>query len=224
MNQNHGPHSALKVGLRGQPTFSVASGPACSLQREMNRDGVNAAAPAFEHHENGHDAALHVRTTRRSCRTGHAGPECAGAGSGGRNPSVFRCRRRRRSKRFGAGTPRARVRGTRPNDQQTTCRSRNRSQYFRITHPFHPQSGHEYILEYDFRIKGAWYVCYQNEMAAKVAIPIHWTSLVAPDPFCVVAAGRALFRAKELLELVDMVGELKRKRTRRKGASADRGA
>jgi hypothetical protein len=33
------------------------------------------------------------------------------------------------------------------------------------------------------------------------SLPANWTSVVAEDPFNVVAAGRALCRAEELLEL-----------------------
>jgi hypothetical protein len=40
-------------------------------------------------------------------------------------------------------------------------------------------------------------------------LPASWTDLVAEDPFNVVAAGRAAFRAHELLDLVQLIGRLK---------------
>ena len=41
------------------------------------------------------------------------------------------------------------------------------------------------------------------------SLPADWTSVVAEDPFNVVAAGRAAFRVDELLELVRLIGESK---------------
>lgn len=38
------------------------------------------------------------------------------------------------------------------------------------------------------------------------SIPAKWTDVVAPDPFVVIAAGRALFRLDDLLEVVRLIG------------------
>jgi Family of unknown function (DUF5372) len=40
-------------------------------------------------------------------------------------------------------------------------------------------------------------------------VPVRWTSLAAPDPFEVVAAGRAPFRADDLLRLVELIAVLR---------------
>jgi len=40
------------------------------------------------------------------------------------------------------------------------------------------------------------------------ALPSSWTSVVGEDPFNVVAAGRALFRVEELLELGRLIATL----------------
>jgi Family of unknown function (DUF5372) len=40
------------------------------------------------------------------------------------------------------------------------------------------------------------------------ALPANWTSVVGEDPFNVVAAGRALFRVEELLELGRLIATL----------------
>ncbi len=42
-----------------------------------------------------------------------------------------------------------------------------------------------------------------------------WTDVVAGDPFVVVSAGRSPFRTADLLELAELVGEL------RQGAGSD---
>jgi hypothetical protein len=36
-------------------------------------------------------------------------------------------------------------------------------------------------------------------------LPASWTSVEAPDPFVVMASGRAAFRAQELLELARLI-------------------
>ena len=41
------------------------------------------------------------------------------------------------------------------------------------------------------------------------SLPASWTSIMAEDPFNVVAAGRAAFRVEELLELARLIGECK---------------
>ena len=41
------------------------------------------------------------------------------------------------------------------------------------------------------------------------SLPADWTSIVAEDPFNVVAAGRAAFRVEELLELARLIGKEK---------------
>ena len=39
------------------------------------------------------------------------------------------------------------------------------------------------------------------------SVPARWTSAVEPDPFDVVAAGRALFRLEDVLRLARLVAE-----------------
>jgi hypothetical protein len=41
------------------------------------------------------------------------------------------------------------------------------------------------------------------------SLPIAWTNLVAPDPFLIVSAGKARFRPRDLLELVDLIQRLR---------------
>ncbi|CAP41742.1 DUF5372 family protein [Bordetella petrii] len=49
-----------------------------------------------------------------------------------------------------------------------------------------------------------------HDCAGRVrSLPTSWTDLVAEDPFNAVAAGRAAFRLRELLDLVQLIGSLK---------------
>ena len=42
-----------------------------------------------------------------------------------------------------------------------------------------------------------------------VSVPASWTDIIAADPVVQVAAGRALFRAEDLLELAQLVQRLR---------------
>ena len=75
----------------------------------------------------------------------------------------------------------------------------------RVTHRFHPLSGQSF--EFVKRLQ-AWQsdLVYFLDAAGELAsVPAAWTDLVAPDPFVVVAAGRAAFRAEDLVQLADLV-------------------
>ena len=37
------------------------------------------------------------------------------------------------------------------------------------------------------------------------SIPAKWTDVIAPDPFLVIAAGRALLRPEDLVEIVRLI-------------------
>lgn len=77
-----------------------------------------------------------------------------------------------------------------------------------MTHPFHPLAGREFPL---LEIRTLW----SGERAygrrpdgRALSIPLSWTSLAAPDPFVVMAAGRSRLRLAELLELATLVKAL----------------
>ena len=75
----------------------------------------------------------------------------------------------------------------------------------RVTHQFHPLSGQSF--EFVKRLQ-AWQsdlVYFLGPAGELVSVPAVWTDLVAPDPFVVVAAGRAAFRAGDLAELAELV-------------------
>jgi hypothetical protein len=59
--------------------------------------------------------------------------------------------------------------------------------------------------------KSAWgedrvYFYYEEQQL--IELPASWTDVVATDPSVSIAAGRALFRANDLLELVGLVRRL----------------
>jgi hypothetical protein len=75
----------------------------------------------------------------------------------------------------------------------------------RVTHQFHPLSGQSF--EFVKRLQ-AWQsdlVYFLGPAGELVSVPAAWTDLAAPDPFAVVAAGRAAFRAGDLAELAELV-------------------
>ncbi|MEW5980081.1 MAG: DUF5372 family protein [Acidobacteriota bacterium] len=79
---------------------------------------------------------------------------------------------------------------------------------FRITHPFHPWHGRQFEL---VAYKSAWgenRVYFYNEQQQLTTIAASWTDFIAGDPFVVVSAGRAVFRAEDLLELAGLVRRL----------------
>jgi len=41
------------------------------------------------------------------------------------------------------------------------------------------------------------------------SLPLSWTNLAAPDLFLVVSAGKARFRPRDLLELVDLIQRMR---------------
>jgi hypothetical protein len=50
---------------------------------------------------------------------------------------------------------------------------------------------------------------FHDEQGRLIAIPAGWTDAAAPDPFLVVAAGRALFRMEDLMQLAKLIARSK---------------
>jgi hypothetical protein len=48
-------------------------------------------------------------------------------------------------------------------------------------------------------------VYYEDDGGHLESIPAKWTDVVAPDPFVVIAAGRALFPPDDLTEIVGLL-------------------
>ena len=74
-----------------------------------------------------------------------------------------------------------------------------------MTHAFHPLFGQE--LEFVKRRRNwrADRVYVINGAGELVSLPAEWTDVVVPDPFVMVASGRAPFGVEQLLELSEIV-------------------
>ena len=60
-----------------------------------------------------------------------------------------------------------------------------------------------------FHTWGEHRVYFYKEGEHLVSVPVSWTDIIAADPVVQVAAGRALFRVEDLLELVQLVQRLR---------------
>lgn len=77
-----------------------------------------------------------------------------------------------------------------------------------MTHPFHPWKGRR--VEWR-EIKHNWgeeRVLFCDGAGRLRSIPRGWTSLAPVDIFVVQAAGRVVFRTRDLLELADLLHSL----------------
>jgi hypothetical protein len=99
------------------------------------------------------------------------------------------------------------------NESSTASDPADSMRVVRVTHPFHPLCGREYVF---FAIRHSWSedrVYFKDERGEIKALPIGWTSAAAPDPFVVVAAGRCSVRLEDLLkmaELIEVLNPIKR--------------
>ena len=82
---------------------------------------------------------------------------------------------------------------------------------FRVIHPFHPWLGREFELVVHRRTWGEDRLFFYDERGRLIALPASWTDFVSPDPFIKIAAGRSLFRAEDLCELVEQIRSLHKK-------------
>jgi hypothetical protein len=76
---------------------------------------------------------------------------------------------------------------------------------FRIIHPFHPWSGQEFELVIYLHTWGEHRAYFHKEGDHLVSVPAAWTDLTVEDPVVQLAAGRALFRAIDLIELAQLL-------------------
>ena len=80
---------------------------------------------------------------------------------------------------------------------------------FRIIHPFHPRRGEELELLTYRRGFGYEVVECRDSSGALISVPLTFTDAVLEeDPFLSVSAGRALFRAEDLLRLAELLAGL----------------
>jgi Family of unknown function (DUF5372) len=75
----------------------------------------------------------------------------------------------------------------------------------RVTHPFHPLFGREFILV-DRRLTwGEDRVYVRDEDGRLRRLPASWTSAGPVDPFVALSGGGAHFRVEDLLRLAEML-------------------
>src|SRR6516225_4922894 len=71
----------------------------------------------------------------------------------------------------------------------------------RVTHPFHPWSGREFVF---VAVRQTWAedrVFFLDADGRQHSLPVGWTDAAGPDVFVAVAAGRCPFRVADLLAL-----------------------
>ncbi len=74
----------------------------------------------------------------------------------------------------------------------------------RVTHPFHPLSGRQFVRIGERYSRSGTRLLLEVDGHVR-SIPRQWTDLVAPDPEVVIGEGRALFRLEDLMELARLV-------------------
>jgi len=75
----------------------------------------------------------------------------------------------------------------------------------RVTHPFHPWLGREFVFVALRQTWGEDRVFFLDDGGALRSLPTGWTDAAPPDVFVVVAAGRSACRPEDLLELAELI-------------------
>jgi len=78
-----------------------------------------------------------------------------------------------------------------------------------VTHPFHPLFGRKFDL-IDYTIGwGDGRVFFHNDENLLKSLPARWTSIAPLDPYVELAMGRCFLRLPELLELANLLKDIK---------------
>jgi hypothetical protein len=85
----------------------------------------------------------------------------------------------------------------------------------RVTHPFHPLFGREYVFVTARLAWGRLRVQYYDEAGVVRSLPAPWTDAGVVDPFVVRAAGRSVLHVDDLIALTELVAGIEH------GASRD---
>ena len=91
----------------------------------------------------------------------------------------------------------------------TTPDALSASGRIRVTHPFHPLSGQEFVLVAERSSRHGEQVWYERGDGSVASIPQAWTDLAAPDPFTALAGGRAHFLLESLTELAELIAAIR---------------
>jgi hypothetical protein len=80
-----------------------------------------------------------------------------------------------------------------------------RDRTVRVTHPFHPWLGREFVF---VAVRQTWSegrVYFLDADGVQHSLPVGWTDAAEPDVFVSMAAGRCPFRMEDLLALAVMI-------------------
>ena len=92
------------------------------------------------------------------------------------------------------------------NELSTTPNNTNGEQSFTITHPFHPLCGRAFPLLSQRFAWGEERVFFPDPQTHQVrSLPLAWTSLALPDPFLIIADGKAVLRWRDLQQLAQFL-------------------
>jgi Family of unknown function (DUF5372) len=92
------------------------------------------------------------------------------------------------------------------NELSTTPDHTNGEHCFTITHPFHPLYGQTFPLLSQRVAWGEERVFFSDPPTHQVrSLPQAWTNLALPDPFMVVAAGKAVLRFSDVQQLTQFL-------------------
>ena len=75
----------------------------------------------------------------------------------------------------------------------------------RITHPFHPLHGREFVLVERRSAWGEERVYFHDDEGRLRRLPAAWTNAAAVNAFEAISAGRSHFRVEDLLRLVALI-------------------
>jgi Family of unknown function (DUF5372) len=94
------------------------------------------------------------------------------------------------------------------NELSTTPDNTNGEHCFTITHPFHPLAGQTFPLLSQRFAWGEKRVFFPDPQTHEVrSLPLTWTNLAPPDPFLVLAGGKAVLRFSDLQQLTQFLKE-----------------
>jgi hypothetical protein len=79
----------------------------------------------------------------------------------------------------------------------------------RITHPFHPLFGQEFVRVAERPSRHGDRVWYEQGDGSVASIPRAWTDLAVPEPFVALSEGKAHFRPEDLVEVAVLVAVIR---------------
>lgn len=90
-----------------------------------------------------------------------------------------------------------------------------------ITHPFHPLRGKHFLILKTRRVGGVDRLSLQGSPDGNLAVPLEWTDQAPPSPFEHLGIKPTILDARRLLELVELVRQLKSKTKTNRHAKKD---